>query len=92
MRLVVDATAWQDINEIARWIAKNNPEAARRILTTILRTIEYLQHFPRLARVGRVRGTFERLVAGTPYIVVFELRNDPAAVVIIAVVHGSRDR
>ena len=55
-------------------------------------TIERLQYFPRLARPGRVSGTFERLVAGTPYIVVFELWTKPTAIVITAVVHGARNR
>ena len=92
MRLVVDTTAWNDLNEIGAWIARDNPKAARRILTTILQTIQHLQHFPRLARPGRVRATFERLVPGTPYIVVFELWENPAAIIFTAIVHGARGR
>jgi toxin ParE1/3/4 len=92
MRLVVDTTAFRDLQEIGAWIAKDNPNAARRVVATILATIERLQYFPRLARPGRARGTFERLVAGTRYIVVFELWTKPAAVVITAVVHGARNR
>lgn len=92
MRLVVDATAWQDLNDIGTWIGKQSPEAARRVLTRILQTIEHLQSFPRLSRPGRVNGTYERVVTHTPYIVVFELWQKPAAVVVVAVVHGARDR
>ena len=92
MRLVVDTTAFRDLREIGAWIAKDNPNAAGRVVATILATIEHLQYFPRLARPGRARGTFERLVAGTPYIVVFEMWTKPAAVVITAVVHGARNR
>lgn len=92
MRLVVDATAWRDLKDIGTWIARDNATAARRVLESILHTIAQLEHFPRLARPGRVRGTYERLVAGTPYIVVFELWVKPAAVVVTAVVHGARNR
>ena len=90
MRLVVDATAWDDLNQIGAWIAKDNPRAARAMLERILQTIEQLQWFPRLSRVGRARGTHERVVAGTPYIIVFELWQNPPAVVIVAVAHGAR--
>jgi plasmid stabilization system protein ParE len=92
MRVAVDATAWKDLDDIGRWIARDNPQAARRVLDKILATIEQLAHFPRLARVGRARGTYERVVAGTPYIIVFELWRQPPAIVITAIVHGSRDR
>lgn len=92
MRLLVDASAWRDLDDIARWIASNNPEAARRVLSDLIRAIEQLGHFPRLARPGRVAGTFERVVAGLPYIIVFELRADPATIVIVAIVHVARGR
>ena len=84
--------AWDDLNQIGAWIAKDNPQAARAVLEKILQTIELLQWFPRLARAGRARGTYERVVAGTPYIIVFELRESPAAVVIAAVAHGAQHR
>ena len=92
MRVIVDAAAWRDLDDIGAWIARDNPGAARRILRLILQVIAQLEQFPRLARPGRVAGTFERLVAGTPYIIVFELSHAPAAIVIVAVVHGARDR
>lgn len=92
MRLVVDATAWTDLDDIGTWIAKDSPQAAKSALAKILQTVEQLQRFPRLARLGRVRGTYERLVSGTPYIIVFELWDDQGAIVITAIVHGARDR
>jgi plasmid stabilization system protein ParE len=92
MRVIVDAAAWDDLNQIGSWIGKDNPRAARAVLENILRTIEQLQRFPRLARAGRARGTFERVVAGTPYIIVFELWQNPSALVVTAVAHGARNR
>lgn len=88
----MDVAAWDDLNRIGAWIAKDNPQAARALLQKILQTIEHLHAFPRLARAGRARGTYERVVARTPYIIVFELRQNPAAVVIVAVAHGAQDR
>ena len=41
---------------------------------------------------GREQGTYTRGVSDTPYIVVYEIRKKPSAVLVIAVVHGARDR
>ncbi len=92
MRVVVDAQAWTDLDQIGAWIAKDNPQAARDILRRILDAIAQLERFPRLARPGRVSGTHERVVAGTSYIIVFELWNQPPAVVVTAVAHASQNR
>ena len=92
MRLVVDVAAWDDLSHIGAWIAKDNPKAARTILDKILRTIEHLHAFPRLSRPGRARNTLERVVAGTPYIVAFEIWEERLMLVITAVAHGARNR
>jgi plasmid stabilization system protein ParE len=92
MRLVVDVAAWDDLNQIGAWIGRDNPQAARAVLERIMQTIEHLQAFPRLSRIGRARGTYERVVAGTSYIIVFELWKSPPAVVITAIAHGARNR
>ena len=92
MRVVVDAKAWADLDHIGAWIAKDDPCAARDVLRRILGTIGQLERFPRLSRAGRVPGTRERVVPSTPYIIVFELWNEPLAVVITAVAHGRRNQ
>lgn len=38
MRLVVDAAAWTDLNDIGTWIAKDSPQAAKSVLAKILQT------------------------------------------------------
>lgn len=92
MRLIVDASAWRDLDDIGQWIAQDNPEAAQRVLTRLLEAIKQVGDFPRLARPGRVSGTFERVVAGMPYIIVFEQQATPTAIIIVAVVHAARGR
>ena len=89
--MLVDAKAWTDLDQIGAWIAKDNRRAARDVLRRILDTIAQLERFPRLARAGKVEGTRERLVAGTPYIIVFELWDEPPTIVITAVAHGSQN-
>jgi toxin ParE1/3/4 len=54
----------------------------------ILAAVEQLRLFPGMGRPGRVQGTRELVVAGTPFIVAYRLKED--AVEVLAVVHGSR--
>lgn len=44
-------------------------------------------------RSGRVAGTFEKVTAGLPYILAYEIvpRIEGEAVIILHVVHGARD-
>ncbi len=47
-----------------------------------------LADHPEGARPGRVRGTRELVVTGTPYVVVY--RVEPSAVLILRMVHGAQ--
>jgi toxin ParE1/3/4 len=70
------------------FIARDNPRTANRIAATLLEAAERLAELPGLGRPGRVAGTRELLVPGTPYIVPYRLRGDRLEV--IAVCHTSR--
>lgn len=92
MRVIIDEDAYGDIDHIAAWIAKDSPRAARNVVQKIIDAIERLSLFPEMGRRGRAHGTLERVVSGTPYIVVYEISRKPDAVVVTAVFHGSQDR
>ena len=46
MRVIVDEAAWNDLDKIGSWIAKDNPEAAQRELAKIAHVIRQLGRFP----------------------------------------------
>ena len=92
MRVIIEESAIADIDGLAAWVAKDSPQGARSLVEKILGTIERLNRFPEMGHAGRDAGTYERGVSGTPYIVVYEVRKKPSAVLVIAVVHGARDR
>jgi toxin ParE1/3/4 len=92
MRAILEESALADIDQLAAWVAKDSPLAARTMVQKILETIERLNLFPALGHEGRDSGTYERTVSGTPYIIVYEIRRKPSAVLVIAVVHGARGR
>jgi plasmid stabilization system protein ParE len=91
MRVVIDESAIADIDRLAAWIAKDSPQRARATVRRILATIERLNIFPELGHKG-VDEIYQRVVSDTAYIVVYEIRQRPSAVIVIAVVHGARDR
>ena len=70
------------------WIAERNPWAALDMGDAVHAAVGRLADYPVMARSGRVAGTRELVVVGTPYIVVYRI--EPAAVVILRVLHGAQ--
>lgn len=68
------------------FIARDNPDAAGRTAMTLLAAVERLGELPNLGRPGRVAGTRELVVPGTPFVIPYRLRGDRLE--IIAVFHG----
>ena len=61
--------ALQDLKEIGRYIAEDDPSAAYRVLTKIEAATQSLQHHPQLGHPARVPKTRELVVSGLPYII-----------------------
>jgi len=51
------------------YAAAGNPAAARRITNHIWRTVEVLARHPIAGRKGRIAGTRELVIPGTPFVV-----------------------
>lgn len=92
MRVVVSESARDDLRLIGAWIAKDNLKAARLVLEHILHCVDQLESLPHLGHKGRARGTLERCISRTPYIIVYKIQKLPEAVIVVAVLHGSRNR
>jgi toxin ParE1/3/4 len=70
------------------WIAKHNPLAAVDMGDAIHAAVSRLADYPAIARPGRVAGTRELVVVGTPYIVVYRI--EASAVVVLRVLHTAQ--
>jgi plasmid stabilization system protein ParE len=70
------------------YIARERPAAARKIALQIREAVMRLEDFPHSGRVGRVPGTRELVVPGTPYICAYAIR--AKEVRIAAVLHGKQ--
>jgi len=61
--------ALADLEGIGDFIARDNPNAADRIVMRIVKAVEMLRDHPHLGRAGRIAGTRELVIPETPYIV-----------------------
>ncbi|HUI35141.1 MAG TPA: type II toxin-antitoxin system RelE/ParE family toxin [Stellaceae bacterium] len=76
------------LEDIREYIAGDNPEAAARLVLRIRSMVEQLSAMPAIGRPGRVPGTRELVVTGTPYIVPYRVIGD--AVQIITILHSAQ--
>jgi toxin ParE1/3/4 len=80
--------ALANLDAEAEYISEESPAAAARTVTAIVEAVAHLSRFPSLGRPGRVAGTRELVVTGTPYIIPYQVRGD--AVEILRVFHAAR--
>jgi len=84
---------WLPIAERSRedqllYIAERNPWAAIDAGDAILAAVSHLADHPRMGRPGRVVGTRELVVAGTPFVIAYRVETE--AVLILRVLHGAQ--
>jgi toxin ParE1/3/4 len=65
MRVSIREAAYDDLNRIHAWIAKDRPQAADRAVERILDGAERLGQFPYMGHIGRAPGTYEWVVPGS---------------------------
>jgi len=60
--------ALANLLEAAKYLERENPTAATASLERIVKAVYRLEHYPGIGRAGRIEGTRELVVAGTPYV------------------------
>lgn len=81
--------AVDDLADIADYIARDNPAAAKRIVSRLWSAVKTLANQPEIGRPGRVYGTRELIVSNTPFIVPYRIVK--SEIQILRVLHGSRN-
>ncbi|MFQ5330104.1 MAG: type II toxin-antitoxin system RelE/ParE family toxin [Thermodesulfobacteriota bacterium] len=76
------------LESIQDYIAKEKPRAAFEMAQKIRHATEQLNDHPKLGRTGRVRGTYELVITGIPYIVPYRVKGKE--VHILSVHHAAR--
>ncbi len=87
MRLTWSALAVADRMAMFDFIEAENPAAAIRVDERVEAAVQQLRDFPNLGRPGRVSGTRELVVTGTPYIAAYLVL--PDRIRILRVLHGA---
>jgi plasmid stabilization system protein ParE len=83
--------AAEDLERICDWIERDNPEAARRVASTIFEGCTRLKDFPHLGRVSkRMSGRRELLFLPLSYIAVYRLTDQ--TVEILRIYHGAQNQ
>ena len=80
--------ALNDLDEAGEFIAQDNPGAASRVLKRIWDAVQMLADHPHAGRAGRVPGTRELVIAGTPFIIPYRVAEN--SVQILRVLHDKR--
>lgn len=86
MRVSRTETAESDLDAITDYFGGLNPQATLHMLDRIADVEATLSDYPLIGRAGRVEGTRESVVTGTPFILVYAL--GPDAVTILRILHG----
>jgi len=81
-------TALASVDEIADFIAKDNPTRATSFMLELQAAVTQLQAHPGMGRAGRIPGTRE-LVLHKNYIAIYRVRGD--AVEILRLHHAARN-
>lgn len=76
------------LDHIGSYVAKDDPDAAARVIARIVSAVDNLAHHPALGRVGRIKGTREFVFADIPYIVAYRVK--PEAIEIITILHSAQ--
>lgn len=72
----------------AEYISQDSPAAAGRVVEAIETAVAGLARHPATGRPGRVVGTRELVVPGTPYVIPYRVQDN--TVEVIRVFHGTR--
>jgi toxin ParE1/3/4 len=90
LEIVWSPLARTRLEEIRSYVAKDKPEAARKLSVRIIAVVEVLRNYPLLGRAGAEPGIRELVIGGTPYIVFYRVRGK--RVTITTIWHGAQLR
>jgi toxin ParE1/3/4 len=89
MKISWAAPARRDLTAHLDFLAARNAEAALALGDTIRAAVETLGDYPLRGRPGRLDGTRELVVVGSPYVVVYSV--SATRVTVLRVLHAAQD-
>jgi toxin ParE1/3/4 len=91
MRVRFSELALADLEEIAAYIGRQNPAAARRVINRIEQLCAKLGAMPGIGRISELPPARKFVVPPWRYKIIYEIDETAQQVVILRVYHGARD-
>lgn len=88
MKIRWTAVAADDLKSVHEYLSERAPAHEDAVVDRILYGIEVLERYPHLGRQGRLEGTRELVITGSPFIVFYRLRKNQVEV--LGVLHAAR--
>ena len=88
MQVVWLKSALNNLDEIAKYISQESPQAAQQVVDLLVEQVNQLTAQPAIGRPGRVVGTRELVISNSHYLVPYRIVNNQ--VEILRVFHTSR--
>ena len=88
LKIVWTNEAVRDLSAARDYVAKDNPIAAAKLASRIVKATAKLIKHPDIGRKGRLRGTRELVIPRTPYFIPYRVRED--RIELLRVDHGAR--
>ncbi len=86
MKVIWSRRAILNLTALRNRIARDSEQQAAMVAARILHSVDLLQSQPVLGRAGRVSGTRELVIPGTPYLIPYRVRGERLE--LIAIFHG----
>ncbi len=88
MKIVWTKLALEDLDHAYDYIVVQNPSGAEAVRERIESGVNALRTYPNLGRKGRLEGTRELVIPGTPFVIPYRIVKN--RVEILALIHGAR--
>ncbi len=88
MKIVWSPRAIRHLGRVRDRIAKDSEQNAALVAQRILRAVDLLECQPHIGRPGRIAGTRELVVPGTPYLIPYRIRREKLE--LLAAFHGNQ--
>jgi toxin ParE1/3/4 len=82
------SVAADDLKSVYEYLSEHAPARADSMVDRILAGIDVLEQYPNLGRQGRLDGTRELVITGTPFIIFYRL--EKRQIEILGVLHAAR--
>ncbi|MEO8025172.1 MAG: type II toxin-antitoxin system RelE/ParE family toxin [Bryobacteraceae bacterium] len=86
MKIAWSRRARQHLLELRAYVELDKPDAAERLSSRIVECVELIRVQPSAGKPGRIQGTRELVISGTPYIVPYRVR--ARGIEVLGVFHG----